>query len=97
MAKGKKEEVPLACIAEGRKEAKGFPIFPLLLFHFLTCTFRRLPHRLRGMAMEQKSVWGGKRRESRFGLLTENHLRGRARWVVNEYLHTYLTTQSDGK
>ena len=50
-----------------------------------------------GMAMEQNSVSGGKRRESRFGLLTENYLRGRARSAVNEYLHTYLTTQSDGK
>ena len=29
MAKGKKEEeVPLACIAEGRKEAKGFSFLP---------------------------------------------------------------------
>ena len=48
-------------------------------------------------SMEQNSDWGGKRRESRFGLLTENYFRGRARWAVNEYLHTYLTTQSDGE
>ena len=79
------------------KEAKGFFYLPTPPFSLPPCTFRRLPHRLRGMAMEQNSVLEGKRRESRFGLLTENHLRGRARWVVNEYLHIYLTTQSDGK
>ena len=47
-------------------------------------------------SMEQNSVWGGKRRESR--LIAHRKLfSGRARWAVNEYLRTYLITQSDGK